>query len=323
MKICLFGKRVFVALACMVLVSLSAGSTASAWDLAAHAFIEENLFKKQGQSNAALLLHRTYGAGVLDLANNSFSLPYLYFQNYLHDPAQTNFMKAWNSAVDPIEKAAAYGFVGHNNSWGMDSTAHISGITFGKEGGYVNAKARELAVMLRPMLSSPGLGLDLPDNVLLSICHYLVEAGVDLLVLNLDPAVGTKLMAAADGRSDAVPALLVRSFAGDLAPVTGSAEQAEALVRDAENGFRTYMWSHGFALTQPNALDLVAAELAQQAGAYFDYLGVPRLPFNVSFLIAKQGIMASMWLCAGDFEGELRATTGWVNGRLSSEAIVW
>jgi hypothetical protein len=313
-------KKVFVLLwvFCLMLVMLPA--SALSWEAGTHAYIEEHLFKKQGQTDNADLYNRIYGANAVDIFTYNFTSPYLEFAAYLHDTSQDNFLKAWEKAASKDEKAFAYGFVGHNNTWGMDSTAHVSGITYGRGEGYVIAKARILAAMLKPVLESPEVGLYLPDEVLVNICHPLVESGVDFLVRGLDPSIGNKLMTAAYYRSDAVPTVLANAYAADFSILAGSPENAAQIIVTAEGAFRASLMGYGWALTQDNALDLVAGGIAKLG---VDYLGLPPGSEAALVPIAKQGIAVAMMLCAPDFEAELRATTGWVNGRLSSEGISW
>ncbi len=302
---------------CLMLVLLPAA--AFAWDWATHAYIEEHFYKMQGQADDGVLSNRIYGATAMDLFNNDFTMPYYAFFAYLHDKTQDNFLKAWENAATGAEQAFAYGFVGHNNTWGMDSTAHFSGVTYGRGEGYVIAKARELALMLKPALEAQ-LGRTLPDDVLVNICHYFVESGVDFLVRDLDPAIGNKLMAAAFHRSDEVPALLSRSYAADFSALAGSPENAAQIIETAESKFRATLMGYGWALTQDNALDLIAGSLAKIG---VSYLGLPAGSEAALVPSAKQGIGAAMLLCAPDFERELRATTGWVSGNLSSAGIAW
>jgi hypothetical protein len=308
-----------IGLVALVMSALMPGRAFS-WDAATHAYIEEHLYKKQGQVDDGVLYNRIYGANAIDIFNNNFTSPYVELQASLHDTTQDHFLKVWQKAATEAEKAFAYGFVGHNNTWGMDSTAHVSGITFGRGEGYVIAKAHVLADMMKPVLESPEVGLYLPDDVLVNICHYLVESGVDFLVRSMDPSIGDKLMAAAYSRSDDIPALLVNAYAADFSALAGSQENAALIIATAEGKFRVSMMGYGWALTQDNALDLVAEGLAK-VGA--DYLGLPKGSEAVLVPIAKQGIFAAMTLCAPDFEAELRATTGWVNGNLSSDGISW
>jgi hypothetical protein len=264
----------------VIVMSMLLPGRAHSWDPATHAYIEEHFYKKQGQLDDGVLYNRIYGANAIDIFNNNFTSPYLEFAAYLHDTTQNNFLKVWEKAGTKAEKAFAYGFVGHNNTWGMDSTAHISGITYGRGEGYVIAKAHVLAVMLKPSLESQ-LGRELPDDVVVNICHYLVESGVDFLVR--------------------------------------SPENAALLIAAAEGQFRYSMMLYGFALTQDNALDLVAEGMAA-VGA--EYLGMPGSEAAL-VPVVKQGIFAAMTLCAPDFERELQASTGWVNGKLSSNGISW
>ncbi|HIJ78563.1 MAG: hypothetical protein OEY01_05495 [Desulfobulbaceae bacterium] len=306
-----------------IMISLLLPSFAQAWEAATHAYIEEHLFKGQGLSDENLMNNRIYGANTIDVFNNNFSQPYLSFQFYLHDPAQENFMKVWDLADTATQKAFAYGFVGHNNSWGMDYTAHISGITLGRDQGYVIAKAGQLAALLGPMLESPEINLSLPENVLLDICHYLVESGVDLLVRDLAPGIGDRLMTAAYFRSDEIPALLTEAYAAEFADLAGGEAMAAQMILTSESAFRTNMMAYGWALSQDNALELIAGGLARQATDYFAMLGLPPVAEEILTEVAKQGISAAMAICDKDFQVELRATTGWVNGNLSSAGVAW
>lgn len=287
------------------------------WGAATHAYMEEHLLKKLGQTDSAVLYNRIYGANAIDIFNNNFIFPYVEFQAFLHDTARGNFLKAWEVAESKDERAFAYGFVSHNNTWGMDSSAHVSGVTYGRGEGYVIAKARVLAAMLGPALEAQ-LGVPLPEEVLINVGHYLVESGVDLLVRAKDPAIGSKLTAAAFYRSGAIPTLLVNAYTDDLSAL--AAIDAAPIILVAEGNFRASMMAYGFALTQDNALDLVAAELAAIG---VSYLGLPSGSEALLTPIAKQGIGAAMTLCAPDFERELHASTGRVNGGLSSHGIAW
>lgn len=315
-----------VSIICIVMLVVGLLSPAAhAWDPATHAYIESRLYKKQGLSDDAILYNRIYGSYMIDLFNNNFSPTYVSFANYLHDPAQDNFMKLWNLA-HPLEsgpeKAFAYGFVSHNNSWGMDSTAHIYGRTFGRDSGYVWAKAEILAAILGPSLSD--MGLPLPYDILRDISHYLVEAGVDFLVRGLDPSIGNKIFTAAYTRSSGIPDTLVSAYKTDLSALSGLPPDTIAeMIRQSETEKQMYLMGYGWALTQENALDLVAQGLALQGIAYFESKGLPAPPQPLLEQVAQQGIMAAMWLCAGDIQDEISATTGWVNGRLSSEGVAW
>ena len=47
------------------------------------------------------------------------------------------------------------------------------------------------------------------------------------------------------------------------------------------------------------------------------------MPSETLALVVKQGILVAMARCVEDFQVELRATTGWVNGNLSAVGIAW
>ncbi|MHB8773286.1 MAG: hypothetical protein ACYC7J_20020 [Syntrophales bacterium] len=295
---------------------------AFAWEAATHAYIEEYLYKQRGQADEDVMRNRIYGANAIDIFNNNFTSPYLDFAAYFHSTSQEYFLEAWQIAATTEEKAFAYGFVSHNNKWGMDSTAHVSGITYGRGTGYVIAKAKVLAAMLGPSLEAQ-LGLPpgyLSAEVLVNLCHYLVESGVDFLILEKDPAIGSKLMNAAFFRSDEVPALLVNAYEDDFADLAGITDTAAGIITTAEANFQISMMNYGWALTQPNALDLVAQGLA---GIGVIYLGLPPGSETILTPVAKSGIQAAMMLCRRDFEREIEADTGWVNGKLSAAGVVW
>jgi hypothetical protein len=293
---------------------------AYSWEAATHAYIETHLRKQQGHATPDIMANRVYGANAIDIFNFNFKFPDQAYAAILHDPTQSAFLSVWNNAVTVPERAFAYGFVSHNNSWGMDSTAHISGVTYGRGEGYVIAKARQLAAALKPVLESPEVNLFLPDDVLLNVCHQLVENGVDLLVRGLDPTIGNRLMEAAFYRSDQVPGLLVRSYSQDFAALAGGQDNAKGIIEAAEAQFRTRIMGYGWALMQDNAFDIIAGEVAKLSEGF---LGLPPGAGDALVPIVKQGIGAAIMLCATDFERELRADTGWVNGNLSSSGIAW
>lgn len=303
-------------------LSLLSPGRAHSWNPAAHAYMEEALCRKNGQMDDGFLYNRIYGANALDLFNNNFKAAYLQVAGHLHDPTQESFLKVWEAARSNGEKAFAHGFVSHNNSWGMDSTAHLSGITLGRGEGYVLAKANVLAVLLKPMLEEQ-LG-PLSDAVVLDLCHYFVEAGVDFLVRRLDPDIGDKLMAAAVHRSDEVPGLLSRAFKADFSALQGiTDEEAAQLVVDAESDFRPSLWLYGAALAQEaeaDALDLVAEGMAKVGS---EYLSLPEGWDTALTPAVRQAILVAMMLCATDFKKELQASMAQVNVNLNAHGISW
>jgi hypothetical protein len=312
-------KKVLVLVLMNGLMLILTASAGFAWNAATHAYIEENLNKKTGKSTPDILNNRIYGANALDLFNDNFYLPYLAFADYFHSTSEEYFLKAWQIASNKDEKAFAYGFVSHNNKWGMDSTAHISGKTYGKDTGYVIAKAQALAAILRPYLPEEMSAID--EETLVNLCHYLVESGVDFLVREKDPLIGSKLMNAAYARSESVPTLLANAYKADFAYIAIISEnEAANTIIEAEENFQASMIGYGWVLAQDDALDYVAAGLADVGLSYLELPEVYRLMLEG---VAMQGILAAMELCRSDFERELKADTGWGNGKLSSAGVTW
>jgi hypothetical protein len=305
----------------LVMSILTPGRSYS-WAPGTHAYIEKHLYKQKGKLDGDILNNRIYGATALDIFNFSFNSPYPQCSAYLHDPEHPNFLKVWENAS--LQRAFAYGFVSHNNTWGMDSTAHFSSITYGRGEGYVIAKASVLAPLLKETdefkTLELQLGTELPDAVVLNVCHYLVEYGVDLLVLNMDPSIGNTLRTAALGRDSAVLTLLIASYADDqgFKDLVDPRDAAE-FITEAEAIFRNSMLMYGVALrpSADNALNNIAGFLAVLGE---DYLNIPAA---LLLPVVTRGLEIAMDICASDFERELRASTGWVNGKLSSNGISW
>jgi hypothetical protein len=126
-----------IIIAVLVMSILMPGRSYS-WAPATHAYIEKHLYKQHGKLDNGILNNRIYGATALDIFNFSFDSPYPQCSAYLHDTQNPNFLKVWENAS--LQRAFAYGFVSYNNTWGMDSTAHVSGITYGRGEGYVIAR---------------------------------------------------------------------------------------------------------------------------------------------------------------------------------------
>ena len=175
------------------LTSTSAGSSAFL-TCAGTLFAAFYAWPLLGQRPSAVLLQvATYGGLAPDLFNFRFDAPT--FRDYMQTRTHNDFMPVWKAAKSKPAKALAFGFVSHNDVWGVDSTAHRAGITFGQQEGYVIAKANILGAGLDQALKSEGLYL--PPPVILTVAHELVERGVDLLMKTLDPMIGVKMAAAA------------------------------------------------------------------------------------------------------------------------------
>lgn len=164
-------KKELMMLGVIFLMLLSLSTEAFSWSAATHAYIENQLGKKRGLENS----NEIYGGIVPDVFNYLFNYPA--FLDYLYGQTHEDFIKVWRPARWGLEKSFAYGFVGHNDVWGADFTAHHLCQTCGTGEGYAITKAREL-LTIAPL--PPELGI--PEDVAIEIFHEIVENSVDILV---------------------------------------------------------------------------------------------------------------------------------------------
>jgi hypothetical protein len=302
------------ALACAGALLLLAPAPAAAWNAATHAWLTRGLHGgwQHGRCAERDLADLIYGANAFDLLNNDFTAEGQAAQQALHATAGDLFLSPWWAAEGRAEAAFALGFATHNNAWGADATAHVAGRTVPRHAeGWIIGKARALAPILDPALRANGLVLD--EATLLLVSHILVEQAVDDLLVARDPTLPPLLLQTALARDPAVPGLLARALAPDLAPYFGSAAAAaERLVLD-EALFRQATIAYGWALMQPDARALVAGGIGDQAEAF---LGLPPGSGPALVPLIDWAIGQAMTLCEPDYMDELRATRGWLQGRL-------
>lgn len=299
----------------VVMAALLAFSTeAFPWGNATHVYIDDNLGRKGALCNA----NEIYGGLAPDIFNFMFGDPTLH--QYLTVLTHEHPEKVWSEARTKTEKALAFGFVSHNEKWGIDLTAHKSGITYGTSNGYIIAKADQL-LSLAPL--DPALGI--PGEAARTIYHTIVETGVDILVKeHLDPHVGQKVAISALMRSPEFPFLLVRAYGDEIAEATGLSHRETArFVVAAEREFRKGIALYGQALTQDTAtaVTLLSEQMVDLAEAF---LGQP-LPVDreVAVVLVSDLVYASMWLCADDFAGEITATIAFVSDQLSQRGVTY
>lgn len=305
----------FVTTLAVIVATLSFASAAFPWGSATHAYIDGQLGKR-----AIFDLQERYGGMGPDLFNFMFTNPVV--GSYLYGQTHVEFMKVWDAAHRPAEKALAFGFVSHNDVWGADMTAHHDGLTFGQGEGYVIAKAAILTDMLKTIPEFAALGL--PDPVVMEIAHNFVEYGTDILLKRADPLIGQKVIVAAVFRSPDFPRLLIKAYGEGLAATAGiSARQAAQLIAATEMDFRRMIISYGQALTTDEATSrqLLAEQLAAFATAFLQAYGIV-LPEGADLVpLAELGISQAMLLCAPDFAGELAATVDEVRQELKAHDI--
>ena len=244
------------------------------------------------------------------------------YLQYLFEQTHYNFMDVWQAAKSVPAKAAAFGFVSHNEEWGIDSTAHISGITFGQGEGYVIAKANELALILEPILAANGLPIT--GQVVVDIAHEFVEYGVDILMKNIDPKLGAKIVRAAAPPNPNIPLVVEQAFVKGFAEEFGlPLPDARKYFKSSERQFRQILILYGQALMEDTdtAVEMLAEHLAEIATAFLEAYGIT-LPPGVDITpLAQAGIYLAMDLCAEDFAPEVMATSVFVQEQLQVHGI--
>jgi len=293
-------------LGALVLVAFVLGFTATAypWGSATHAFIIDQIMRKGGPPRLM------YGVMAPDVFNYYFENKPL--RDQLYAMTHYDFMKVWNASKGPSDRPSAFGFVSHNNEWGIDFTAHTSSRTLDPNYGYVIQKAEFLYDNYLGGLLS-GMGID--EDTGKEICHDLVETAIDLMIKYLDPNIGNRLVDAARSSDKKMLELLEKAYAQDVAAVVGDLDLAKAIIAGNESGFRMAILSLGNALKlkAPNDLNAVAAQLAGLAYAAY---GV-----QVEPSIVVQALQAAMMVCSGDFINEIMATVWFVQGQLAAHNI--
>ena len=299
------------------LMLLSLSTEAFSWSAATHAYIENQLGKKRGLENS----NEIYGGIVPDVFNYLFNYPA--YLDYLYGQTHEDFIKVWRTARWGLEKSLAYGFVGHNDVWGADFTAHHLCNTCGTGEGYAIAKAREL-LTIAPL--PPELGI--PEDVAIEIFHEIVENSVDILVSKkTDPLIGKKIVSSAIARSPQFPLLLVKAYAKDFALYAGiSYFEAARFITSAEKEFRKTMILYGEVLMQDEAtaIQLISEQTAEAAEGFLSLYGI-QLPLPkeeiIQMVIGYTTLAIS--ICEYDYQHEIEATIHFVDQQLKGHGITY
>lgn len=298
-----------------------APGAALAWAAGTHAYIAKQTTKKAGLTGANELCNRTFGANAVDMFNAVFTPEGQRLARAMHDRERLLPLEPWKAASGAVQVAFAYGMASHNDTWGTDSVAHYSGVTYGKEAGYVVAKAEILREQLRRYVPP---GLPVSDDALLVVAHVLTEYAVDVQLAAVDPALGLELMGSA-GCPDPVPAaFVVGALAPALAADAGSEMAAAAAIAGALQAFVPDLAATGYVLTLPRpvAIEAIASATAAKAEGF---LGLPAgalEPIRSQLRdLCFAGIEGGILLTRDDFLGEIEATVGRTNGAMSSLGI--
>ena len=313
-----------------------APAAALAWAAGTHAYIAKRTNKMGGLVTDAEMCRRVFGANGPDLFNAIWEDQAQLLAYVLHTrDAAPNVSPYW-AADGALQRAYGFGFASHNNEWGTDATAHFAGRTFGKDEGYVIAKAAILGDALAPQI---GQALSLPPQIAVpmarEVSHNFVEYAVDFLLAQADPELPWTLYASAGcyaGKADDefLYDALGLYFAAALSPADPAAALplAKDWIEKAEGPFVAGLGANGYLLSLPyeQAKPVLALQTAFAAQKYLAW----RFPglFNPMPTVAQleplveQGLDGAMALCAPDFMDEIEATIGRVNGQMSSRGIV-
>jgi hypothetical protein len=242
---------------------------------------------------------------------------------YLYAVTHNEFMQLWEEADGSLQHATAFGFVSHNDQWGADATAHHAGRTFGREQGYVIAKAEQIAQIAS---LSKDFGIPIPDLVAFELYHNFVESAVDILLAQHERTLGAKMASAALSRTPLLPLLLVQTYApGFVNTFALPYREAVRVILAAEFGFRRTTVLYGQALMQDEttAVQLLAEQMADLAegfvAAYAPEVALPERSEVVK--IIKSYLILAMDLCAGDYVQEIEATVAFVAEGLTAAGI--
>ncbi len=321
----------------------TAPAPAFAWGSATHLYLSEKL----GNKNGGLNDQEMYGATVLDVFNLMFGYEH---QPYLWTETHYGFMKLVDAA-EPEEKALVYGAVSHNEAWGADHTAHIDALTIEGDGGYVIIKSMELASILAPEIRTSLEGLilvvfgldpdDYPDwleelveqaveELSLVLADNGVESAVDYLITqNEDKKVGYRMLSSAEERDDFIPLLLSEAYAGGLAYVAEITPlEASAIIIGTESEFKEQMISYGTALTQENAMEIMAEQGAELAIMILEAeygIEVPPDLYPQIFALVKNLMTFTLFeaieIVEDDYFEELEATQKYVKKQLNRHKV--
>lgn len=303
--------------------ALAAPGPTWAWNAGTHLHVAQQLLGRAAEPR--LLMEAGYGANALDLFNNDFTSPAWDLGQWLHDPSRDLYMNVWRAEATSAasHRAFAFGVVSHNEAWGADATAHHSGLTSGKGVGWVIEKAGQLApvldAMARPYLAP--LGISLTQAQLLDIGHNFVEQAVDLLMLEDDPALGWKLMAAAAGRDPSDPAMLEVAWSHHFAPLLGGNAAAVQTIRGYEAaGLREFLVAYGWAMSQPDPIAFLAPQIATLAEGY---LALPSGAGAQLVPLIADALKVFAAECRPSYRQEIAATVEWVGAGMAARGVAF
>ena len=311
-------------------LALMTPAVAFSWNQATHAYIADRLGARVGYDN----LNEMWGSVAPDLFNFVFDPAlcpgWISDQTQGADPATV--MNIWMAASTDKEKALAFGFLSHNQTWGADFVAHTSGLRPGYENeGYIITKAKQL-LSARSNPADPQrtfgdvfAGLGMSSDEALLVAHVITEEAVDIrLAKEVDPLLGRRLETAARNDTRSFPPLLVKAFAADYSEHCFGGDYATAafVLIATEKEHRRNMIFLGQAISQsePVAVQLLAEQLVEVLPGF---LGRP-LPIadKQAVEIVEAAMFSGMGIC-DDYKAEIEAAIEFVGKNLEDHGIAY
>ena len=245
-------KRIGKSTVVLVAVALAfAPIPVKAFNPATHLYIAERVFADCGER-----IDLWYGSIAPDLALY-VAIPENWITSF--NDTHYDYMDLVDSASSPVQKAFAQGWLSHNEEWGADYYAHIrysppgiSLVHYNEECGYgyVTCKAAWLAALA-----------EIPPD----LAHFAIEVAVDLLLKNIDPKVGAKLLVANLFRSWQDRLMLTKVLVWQEKRTDwGTLAATEVTFRNL-----VHRYAMALALPSPNDQEALAELGAQLAGEMF------------------------------------------------------
>jgi len=288
---------------------------AFSWGSATHAYIAGKIGKILPLMNANEV-YGIMGADIFNYALETYGNQTV--RAYTHgiiENGDDSFMRVWQLARWwGYERSLAFGYVAHNELWGCDFTAHIKARTTGQAEGYIITKAKALMPHLRAVLP-PELNPYVTDDVLLELCHNLVESAGDIILTRADRLIGEKIVSCAILRSNDFPGLVAKAMGPEW----------KDAVFAAEKEFRKTMILYGAALMQGEEAAIKAlSEQMAIIGIEFIKMatgGLVNLPPEQAKGLAEFGIRTAIPLCENDYMTEVNATAKFVKANLAAHGV--
>ncbi len=307
---------------CLLVASVILTTNAFGWGSAVHTYVADQLGVTQGHLN----YDEMYGAVLTD----EFSLILDNKGGFMDDQCHHNFMAFVQQAHTCGQIASAFGMALHNDTWGIDYTAHHNSFTF-PGNGYAVVKGLQLApgivAVLVPIMMNAGIDEATATAVATGIAplfgHSLSETAVDLwLRRTIDPAIGGVMVQAATRRSSDVGQLLADTYAASLAgAVNIPLVEAKEFIMTSERAFRDEIIQYGrlFTLPEEQCIGALAMYTAAQSQVYLKAL--TGVDVTVAPEVAAGFILQAMAIVAADYGSELTQTLAYVDGALQAHGI--